>query len=95
MLAFSPGEYFDDKTLVHRAAAKVTVPVFVTSAQKPGEIEAARSILAAVPGASKQQFVPDEGGVHGSSTLIAARNPGGAEAAWTAVLGFLGGVTRR
>ncbi|MEI9928187.1 MAG: alpha/beta hydrolase, partial [Sphingomonas sp.] len=67
----------------------------VTSAQKPDEIDAARSILAAVPAAGKQQFVPAKGGVHGSSTLIPARNPIGAEAAWTAVLGFLDAVTRR
>ncbi|WP_204283332.1 hypothetical protein, partial [Klebsiella pneumoniae] len=69
VLAFSPGEYFDDAKLVRTAAAKVKAPVFVTSAQDGREIDAARDILAAVPG-EKEQFVPKQGGVHGSSTLL-------------------------
>lgn len=94
VLAFSPGEYLGGDHMVGDAAAKVNVPVFVTSAQDPKEIEAARTILAAAPARDKQQFVPTEGGVHGSSTLIAARNPGGNAAAWAAVLAFLDRVTR-
>jgi dienelactone hydrolase len=92
ILSFSPGEYFDDKQLVEHAAAEVTVPVFVTSASTPGEIAAARTIVAAVPGGKAQQYVP-AAGVHGSSTLIAARNAKGAEANWRAVLAFLAKVT--
>lgn len=88
VMAFSPGEYFDDKTLVAKAAAKVRVPVFATSAKDGHEIDAARDILAALPGA-KEQFVPKLGGVHGSSTLLRAKNPEGAEPAWSAALAFL------
>ncbi|NIJ19434.1 dienelactone hydrolase [Sphingomonas naasensis] len=94
VMAFSPGEYFDDKTLVAKAAAKVKAPVFVTSAQDGHEIDAARAILDAVPSSDKQQFVPKLGGVHGSSTLLRARNPEGAEPAWKAVMAFLAGVTK-
>jgi len=47
-----------------------------------------------VPVAGKEQFVPKLGGVHGSSTLLRAKNPGGAEDAWKAVLAFLAGVTK-
>jgi len=92
VLAFSPGEYFDDKTMIGEAAKKVTVPVFVTSANSPDEINAARGILAASPSTMKVQYIPKSGGVHGSSTLLPGRNQAGAEANWAAVLQFLGKV---
>lgn len=89
LLAFSPGEYFDGKPAVKPYAAKLTIPIFVTSAQDPGEIAAAKALADAAPSTDKTQFVPTQGGVHGSSTLRPDRNPSGAAAAWTAVLGFL------
>ena len=88
VLAFSPGEYFDGQTSIAAAAAKVKVPVFVTSASSGGEVEQARAILAGVPAEFKVQFVPKKG-VHGSSTLIEARNPGGTGPIWSAVEAFL------
>jgi dienelactone hydrolase len=88
VLAFSPGEYLGDPTLVHRAAAKVRVPFYVTSAGDAGEVAAARSILAAAPTGAKQQFVPRHG-IHGSSTLLVGRNPLGAPENWRAVEAFL------
>jgi dienelactone hydrolase len=93
LLAFSPGEYFDDKTMVARAAAQVRVPVFVTSAQDGKEIDAARAIVAALPAGSGTQFVPKQGGVHGSSTLLRPSNPEGAAPAWQAVEAFLAQVS--
>ena len=87
VLAFSPGEYFGGRT-VKDAAAKVAVPVFVTSASDGGEIAEAKAILAAAPAALKVQHVPASG-VHGSSTLRADSNGAGAEANWAAVEGFL------
>jgi dienelactone hydrolase len=92
VLAFSPGEYFDNKSLIQGAAARVKAPVYVTSANTPDEIEAARTILAASPAGVKVQYVPRSGGVHGSSTLIAAKNKAGAQANWDAVLAFLARV---
>ncbi len=89
VMAFSPGEYLGSGSTVRNAAARVYVPIFVTSAQDSGEIAAARSILGAAPSPTKVQFVPTHGGVHGSSTLITARNHAGAAAAWVAVLNFL------
>lgn len=93
VLSFSPGEYFDDKTLISKAAAKVTVPVFVTSGGDAEEVAQAKPIFDAVPGTGKVFYQPKEGGVHGSSTLIEKRNPKGAGANWTAVLAFLKSVT--
>lgn len=89
VLAFSPDEYLDDKTLVKMAAAQVMAPVFVTSAKDDGEIAAAKAVLAAVRGTDKRQFVPQVAGVHGSSTLIEARDPKGAAENWAAVEAFL------
>jgi dienelactone hydrolase len=89
VLAFSPGEYLGTEGMVKAAAAKVSVPVFVTSAKDDKEIADARAIESAVPAANKTQFVPQKGGVHGSSTLIPARNAAGAGENWDAVLAFL------
>ena len=94
VLAFSPGEYFDGKPAVAPAAAKLTMPVFVTSAPVPGEIAEAKKLTDAVPSANKRQFVPVNGGVHGSSTLIMERNSG-AEDVWSAVLAFLDSAVPR
>lgn len=90
LAVFSPGEYFDQSpTMIRSAAAKITVPFFVTSSKDPEEIEAAKAILAASPSSLKVQYVPTTGGVHGASTLIASRDPAGAEDNWKAILGFL------
>ncbi len=89
VLAFSPGEYLDHKDMVKQAAARVRAPIYVTSAKDAEEIAVARTILAAAPAAVKVQYVPEAGGVHGSSTLIEKRDPLGAEANWRAVLAFL------
>ncbi len=91
ILSFSPGEYFDDKQMVEDAAARVTVPVFVTSASKADEIAAAGAIAHAVPDGRAQQYIPKVG-VHGSSTLIAAKDPQGAETNWQPVMAFLAKV---
>ena len=91
VLAFSPGEYLENPPSVATSAARVTVPVFVTSASDAGEIAAARAITAAVRSSTKTQYVP-RAAVHGSSTLIASRNAAGAAANWAAVQAFLSKV---
>ncbi|WP_404369109.1 alpha/beta hydrolase [Sphingomonas sp. MMS24-J45] len=88
VLAFSPGEYFDDPKFVAAAAARVSIPVFVTSAPDAEEVAAARAIADAVPRGLATRYVP-VAGVHGASTLIPARDPKGAETNWLPVLAFL------
>jgi dienelactone hydrolase len=88
VIAFSPGEYFDGKPGVAAAAAHIDVPIFVDSAANAEEISAAKAILAASPSHRKVQYVPTAG-VHGSSTLLPAKDPSGAAANWNAVLAFL------
>jgi len=95
VMAFSPGEYLGDDHAVKDAAAKVQVPVFITSALDSEEIATARAIAASVPGRNATQFVPTKGGVHGSSTLRADRNPKGAQENWDAVEKFLVSVGAR
>ncbi len=90
VLAFSPGEYLRG-TSVRAAAAQVRCPVFVTSSSTANEEAAAEAILAATQGAPKRQFRARPG-QHGSSTLRADSNPGGAAGAaavWVAVNAFL------
>ena len=64
------------------------MPIYVTSAAAPDEVAAARAIIAASPAAIRDDHVPMEG-IHGSSTLIVKRDPGGAAENWRAVLEFL------
>jgi dienelactone hydrolase len=91
VLAFSPGEYLGSGSPVANSAARVSVPIYVTSSASRDEIEAARRILAGSPSANKVQYAPAIG-VHGASTLIAARDPGGAADNWRHVLAFLSGL---
>jgi len=89
VLSFSPGEYFNDKHRIGRAAAALRVPIFITSAPKPDEEAKAKAIADAVPDHLATLYVPTAG-VHGSSTLIAAKDPDGVKANWAAVTAFLG-----
>ena len=89
ILAFSPGEYLRGSSTVRKAAAQVSIPIFVTSAKDPKEIAAAKSILDVSHSTEKTQFVPQIAGVHGSSTLREDQNPEGAEENWAAVKQFL------
>ncbi|WP_341204501.1 alpha/beta hydrolase [uncultured Sphingomonas sp.] len=88
ILSFSPGEYFDDKQLVKRAAAQLSVPAYITGAANSDETTAAKSIADAMSSRLVTRYVPKHG-VHGASTLIAVKDPQGAEDNWLPVLAFL------
>ena len=88
VLSFSPGEYFPDKQRIGRAAADLQAPIFITSAADPDEEAKAKAIAARVPDHLATLYVP-KAGIHGSSTLIAAKDPDGADANWAAVTDFL------
>lgn len=92
LLAFSPGEYFDDKTLIRKAAAKVTVPVFVTSTADKDEVENGDLVFNALPKNDTSERIVPRRSVHGSSMLVESKNPDGAADIWQAVLAFLGKV---
>lgn len=71
VLAFSPGEYFQDlgkaPTWVQESTAKIDVPVFITSARSEHEIWI--KIFQAVPHEEKLSFIPETTGNHGSRAL--------------------------
>jgi len=90
VLSFSPGEYFGKRDFIRKAAARVTQPVFVSSASDAGEEAAAAEIVAAVAGPA-QQFKAKRA-VHGASSLREDSNPKGEAEIWAAVLAFLRGV---
>ncbi len=85
-LAFSGGDFLGGGR-VSKAAKAITIPFFATSARS--EAPSMQPILARAPSKQKIFFVPKTEGVHGSSTLITAENPQGAEQTWAAVLSFL------
>ncbi len=86
--AFSPSEYFSDRSYVRAAARKIRVPVFVDSGAGKQEIANAKTIFAAVGSRDKRQYVP-RAGIHGASTLRDDRDPAGAGENFDALVTFL------
>ena len=72
--SFSPGEYFDDKNLMKTAAAKVKIPFYITT--DPDEASNVTEVLSKSHGSNIVHYQP-AAGVHGASTLVAARDPKG------------------
>lgn len=72
--SFSPGEYFDDKNLIKNAAAKVTIPFYITT--DPDEAARVTEVLRKAHGDNIVHYQP-KAGVHGASTLVEARDPAG------------------
>lgn len=85
VLSFSPGEYFPGSVYIKSSAALITVPVFITSA--PGEGDDWSAIYAAIGGAAKRSFLPEQQGSHGSSALWSSTS--GNTAYWKHVEAFL------
>lgn len=88
VIAFSPGEYLGSGTPVAAAAAKVSVPVYVSVGSDAAELNAAKPVFEAIGSKRKTLHVPKIG-THGSSTLIAELNKKGAATNWAAVEKFL------
>lgn len=89
--SFSPGEYFADKNLIKRAAAKVTVPFYITT--DPDEADNVAEVLLDAQGGNVTDYRP-RAGVHGASTLVAARDPAGHAANLQSFEDFLRGLGR-
>ncbi len=92
VLAFSPGEYFSNKTLVHDWNMKETAPTLMTFT--PDEITNGGLSLyqASSHGAARNtgdMILSFDSGAHGSSALREDKNPVGAKRYWVGVLAFL------
>jgi dienelactone hydrolase len=89
VLSFSPGEYFSGQgksnTYITDSAAKISVPVFITSAK--GEKESWSGIYEAIPSEDKAYFLPETEGNHGSRALWEKMDD--SDAYWEAVDAFL------
>jgi pimeloyl-ACP methyl ester carboxylesterase len=88
VLAFSPGEYFPNPTLIEDAAKQVHVPVFITSENSADAVANATKIFDVVASSHKVHYSARYA-VHGSSTLLADRDPKGAAVTWQVVMKFL------
>jgi len=90
VLAFSPGEYFDDlgkpAGWVASAAQQLRIPTFITSARD--EVSSWKAIAQGVDPARLTTFVPTTEGHHGARALWASQPDN--EACWKAVSAFLG-----
>ena len=84
-LSFSPGEYFSNAKWIQNAAAKVSVPAFITSARS--ERNGWAGILEAIASPDKVSFIPTSAGRHGASTLWPTTTSN--EPTWEAVENFL------
>lgn len=93
LLAFSPGEYISGYS-IEKEAAKLSIPVFITSAPDNDEILSAKALARAVPDHRAVQYVRHNG-VHGSSTLRIDKDPQGASENWKHVMAFLDGAFPR
>ena len=89
VLAFAPGEYFGkqgkSKTWIKESAAKINVPVFITSAKN--EKNNWSAIFDAIPSKQKTSFIPESKGNHGSRALWEQFED--SDVYWTAVKSFL------
>lgn len=86
-LAFSPGNYFRDKkpdlkSFIHQ----LQKPLFITSSREEAE-ELIHTIGKSLNGRAQVQFIPQNGGFHGSKAMW--ENQPGAEEYWAAVFDFL------
>ena len=88
--SFSPGEYFDDKNQIKQAAARVTLPFYITT--DPAEAGDVAEVLRDAHGANVVHYQPKVG-VHGASTLVAARDPGGWQANLASFTAFVRGLS--
>lgn len=89
--SFSPGEYFDDKNLIKHAAAKVRIPFYITT--DPAEAANVSEVLQNAHGANIDHYQP-AAGVHGASTLVAARDPAGYKANLQSFVDFMRRVAK-
>lgn len=89
--SFSPGEYFADKNAVKNAAAKITVPFYITT--DPAEEKNVDEVLSKAHGDNIVRYKP-ENGVHGASTLVQSRDPKGYRKNLQSFAGFLHTLSR-
>jgi len=90
VVAFSPGEYFDDKTLVGGWNAKVKTACYFGFPKKEA-MDSGYVLYQTAPKAIERMndtLVAIEGGAHGSSTLLSEKAPKAYGSYWTSLWTF-------
>ncbi len=84
-VAFSPGEYFEEKNYIASKVSGLRKPVLITSSKSEaaGVTELSKDIVSML----KVQFIPKEEGDHGSKVLWSS-SPGNQDY-WAALMSFL------
>lgn len=84
IVAFSPGEYFDNQSTVRNSIFDLTTPVFITSSAAEYDMVVA-PLVNVLPTHNALIFKPELSGDHGSKALFS--NAG--DETWEALFGFL------
>jgi len=87
-VAFSPGEYFDQKNFIASHIKGMKKPVFISSSK--AEADAVTDLVKDVESRLKVQYVPKDEGDHGSKVLWSDK-PGNQDY-WAALMSFLNRV---
>ena len=85
VISFSPGEYFNDSTIISSSLKQLTVPVFITCSKN--EIAETSKLIDNKKSLNVAFFKPTKEGKHGSKALW-GKNPDHLEY-WTALLNFI------
>ncbi len=85
LIAFSPGEYFDEKGIVNGWNKKIDLPVFITCSKN--EIASTTPLMDGVDNKKLVYFKPKKEGIHGSSALWSSTSNN--EEYWKAISEFL------
>jgi dienelactone hydrolase len=85
VIAFSPGEYFKDTTIVHESLKKLNIPVWITCSKE--EIAGTEELLKRIDLKNISFFKPKKEGKHGSKALW-ENNPDNKEY-WDSLNSFL------
>lgn len=85
VVAFSPGEYFDEKDYVSKRIRGLLKPVFITSSKE--EADAATDLVKNVESVIKVQYIPKFEGDHGSKVLWSSKSNN--QEYWIALMSFL------
>ena len=85
VIAFSPGEYFDNKTFISKNISGLKKPVFLTSSREeaPAVTELTKDVMSLI----KVQYIPSGAGDHGSKVLWSTSE--GNQDYWAALISFL------
>lgn len=85
VIAFSPGEFFDNKLNMQKAVTGLSKPVFVSG--PASERRWIEELTSGIPTGKKITYIPGAGGVHGASCLL--KTTDGQTEYWIQLINFI------